>query len=202
MRKILAVLFVMSLVASAEARPRLAVRAFDDRTEEGKAPAPAVMNMMVTELNKAGVFDLVERERLNYVADEIKLGQSGLMDMSTAPKVGKIVGAKYTMTGAITVYYYSEKGSGFIVPVLGFATQAKTAYVMLDIEIIDNETGLIAYSEKMLGESKQVMKGALAAYKNFFIGGYNRTTGGILANATRDSVMKHVAALKLVNLEE
>ena len=202
MRKILAVLIMFCLSCSADARPRVAVREFKDRSEDGKAPAGAIMNMMVTELHKAGIFDLVEREQLNYVGDELKLAQEGLLDMSTAPKVGKLLGAQYSMTGAITAYYYSEKGSGFIVPVLGFATQAKTAYVMLDIEIIDNETGLIVYSEKQLGESKQVMKGALAAYKNFFIGGYNRTTGGILANATRDSVMKHVAAIKLVNLEK
>lgn len=202
MRKFLAVLFVLCLVSSASALPRLAVRSFEDKSEDGKAPASAVMDMMVTELNKAGVFDLMERERLDYVADEIKLGQSGLMDMSTAPKVGRIKGAQYSMTGAITYYGYHEKGSGFAVPVLGFATQAKTGYVMLDIRIIDNSTGAIVYSDNQLGEAKQVMKGAAAAYKGFFIGSYNRTTGGILATATRDSVMKHVAAMKAIDWEE
>ena len=202
MRKILAVLFVICLVSSAEARPRLAVRAFEDKSEEGKAPAGAIMDMMVTELSKAGVFDLMERERLDYIADEIKLGQSGLMDMSTAPKVGKIKGAQYSMTGAITLYYYSEKGSGFAIPIIGSATQAKTGYVMLDIRVIDNSTGEIVYTSNQLGQSKQVAKGAIAAYKGFFIGGYSRTTGGILANATRDAVMKHVEAMKALDWEE
>ena len=203
MRKVLAVLaLVMVFAGSACANPRLAVRAFEDRSEEGKAPAGAIMDMMVTELNKADVFDLMERERLDYIADEIKLGQSGLMDPSTAPKVGKIKGVQYTMTGAITAYYYSEKGSGFVVPVLGFATQAKTAYVMLDLRVIDNSTGQIVYSSNELGQSKQVMKGAAGAYKGFFIGSYNRTTGGILANAARDAVMKHVNAMKAMHWEE
>ena len=202
MRKILAVLFVICLVSSAEARPRLAVRAFEDKSEEGKAPAGAIMDMMVTELSKAGVFDLMERERLDYIADEIKLGQSGLMDMSTAPKVGKIKGAQYSMTGAITLYYYSEKGSGFVLPILGMATQAKTAYVMLDLRVIDNSTGEIVYTSSQLGQSKQVLKGSAATYKGFFIGSYNRTTGGILANATRDAVMKHVDAMKAMHWEE
>ena len=202
MRKLLAVILVLVLAGSACAKPRMAVRAFEDRTEEGKAPAGAVMDMMVTELNKAGLFSLMERERLDYVAEEIKLGQSGLMDPSTAPKVGRVKGAQYSMTGAITVYYYSEKGSGFAVPVLGFATQAKTAYVMLDIRVIDNSTGEIVYTSAQLGESKQVAKGAAAAYKGFFIGSYNRTTGGILANATRNAVMKHVDAMSAVYWEE
>ncbi|MBQ7544319.1 MAG: hypothetical protein IJT02_05175 [Synergistaceae bacterium] len=202
MRKLLVVLLVLGLAGSAAAKPRLAIRAFEDKTEDGNAPAGAVMDMMVSELNKTGIFSLMERERLDYVAEEIKLGQSGLMDPSTAPKVGKIKGAQYSMTGAITVYYYSKKGSGFVVPILGFATQAKTAYVMLDLRVIDNSTGDIVYAASQLGESKQVAKGAAAAYKGFFIGGYNRTTGGILASATRNAVMKHVDAIKAVYWEE
>ena len=203
MRRVLAVFaFVVILAGSACAAPRLAVRAFEDRSEEGKAPAAAIMDMMVTELNKARVFDLMERERLDYIADEIKLGQSGLMDPSTAPKVGKIKGVQYTMTGAITMYYYSEKGSGFVLPILGMATQAKTAYVMLDLRVIDNSTGEIVYTSSQLGQSKQVLKGSAATYKGFFIGSYNRTTGGILANATRDAVMKHVDAMKAMHWEE
>ena len=203
MRKILlAITLIMVLACSASALPRLAVRQFEDRSEEGKAPAGAVMDMMVTELNKAGVFDLIEREHLDYIADEIKLGQMGLIDPSTAIEVGKIQSPRYTMTGAITLYYYSEKGSGFALPILGSATQAKTAYVMLDIRIIDNATSKIIYTSDQLGQSKQVAKGALATYKGFFIGSYNRTTGGLLATATRDSVMKHVAAIKAINWKE
>ena len=203
MRKFLAVLaFVLVLSGSACARPRLAVRAFEDKSEEGKAPAAAIMDMMVTELNKAGVFDLMERERLDFVADEQNLAMSGLMDPSTAPKVGKVKGAQYSMTGAITFYSYHDKGSGFVVPILGFATRAKTAYIMIDLRVIDNSTGQIVYSGSELGQSKQTLKGAAAAYKGFFIGSYNNQTGGILASATRDSVMKHVAAMKARYWEE
>ena len=195
-------MLVLGLASSASALPRMAVRAFEDRTEDGKAPAGAVMDMMVTELNKAGVFDLMERERLDYIAEEIRLGQSGLMDPSTAPAVGKIKGVQYTMTGAITLYYYNEKGSGFALPVLGSATQAKTAYVILDIRIIDNSTGQIVYTSDQTGQAKQIAKGAIAAYKGFYIGSYNRTTGGLLATATRDAVMKHVNAIKNIYWEE
>ena len=202
MRKFLAVLFVICLVASADARPTLTVRAFDDESENGDAPAGAIMNMMVTELYKAGLFNLVEREKLHYVYDEIRLAQRGLMDMSTAPNTDKLTIAKYTMTGAITAYHYHEKGNKIAIPVLEFKAQAKTAYVMLDIRIIDNETSETVYAENMLGESKQAEKGAAVKYKGFFIGSYNNKTGGILATATRNAVMKHVAALKLVNLEE
>lgn len=204
MRKVFVsvIMLILGLTGCADAKPRMAVRTFEDRSEEGKAPAGAVMDMMVTELNKAGVFDLMEREHLDYISEEIRLGQSGLMDPSTAPAVGKIKGVQYEMTGAITLYYYSEKGSGFAVPVLGMATQAKTAYVVLDIRIFDTSTGQIIYSSSQTGTAKQVAKGAIAAYKGFFIGSYNKTTGGLLATATRNAVMQHVDAIKAHEWEE
>ena len=200
MRKIfvsvVVVVLLLSMVAGAYALPRLAVRQFEDKSGDGKAPASAVMNMMVTELSKAKVFNLVEREGLNYIADEIALGQSGLMDPSTAPKVGKVKGAQYSMDGAITMYYYDETGKGILIPVIGGATQKKTAYVVLDIKIIDNSTSEIVYAESQVGSAKRAMKGAIGGYKGFYIGGYSKETGGILAEATRQAVAKHVSAIK------
>ena len=194
-KSLLAVVLLLTC-SMAEARARLAVRAFEDRTEEGDAPAAAVMDMMVTELDKAGVFDLIERERLDYVMEEIRLGQSGLMDPETAPEVGKIVGAQYTMTGAITLYHYSEKAGGIVLPIIGGAAEAKTAYVVLEIRIIDNSTGRIVYTADQQGKAKREMKGFGAAYKGFYVGSFKRTYGGILGTATRDAVLKHVAAIK------
>lgn len=201
--KLLLILTALTvLTGTACALPRLAVRQFEDGTEEKNAPASAIMDMMVTELNKAKVFDLMEREKFNYVAEELKLSQSGLVDPSMVLEVGKIQSAQYSMTGAITLYYYNEKASGFVLPVIGSAAIAKTAYVLLEIRIIDNTTGKIIYSSEKLGSSRQDSSGSLGGYKGFFIGGYKRVYGGILASATRDSVMKHVEAIKAIHWEE
>lgn len=198
------ILLSLTLTAHASslyALPRLTVRQFEDRTQEKDAPASAVMDMMVTELNKAGVFDLMERERLDYVADEIRLSQSGLVDPTMILEAGKLQSAQYSMTGAVTLYYYHEKGRGFVLPIIGSAAIAKTAYVLLEIRIIDNTTGKIVYSSEQLGSSRQDGKGSLGGYKGFFIGGYKRTYGGILALATRDAVMKHVTAIEAKDWE-
>lgn len=200
MRKVarlsLILIVLMMLTGTAYSLPRLSVRKFEDKTQEQDVPASAVMDMMVTELNKAGVFDLMERESFGYIAEEIELSQSGLVDPSMALEVGKIQSAQYTMTGAVTLYFYNEKAKGFVLPIIGSAAVAKTAYVLLEIRIFDNTTGKIIYSSEQLGSSRQDAKGNLGGYKGFFIGGYNRTYGGILASATRDAVMKHVAAIK------
>ena len=172
-------------------RPRLAVREFDNKTD-GRIPAAAITEMMTTELFKTRLFNLVEREKLNYVADEILLGQSGLVDESTAPELGKIKGAEYTMTGAVTLYYYNTSGGAIYVPGVIGALASNTAYVTLDIRIIDNTTSEVVYAAVEQGVSNQTLGGAVTAFGAFGAG----KTGGILAAATRDSVIKHAKTMK------
>ena len=196
MRKfILIILIILMAEAGAYARPRLSVRAFEDRTQEKDNPAPAgaIMDMMVTELDKAKIFDLIERERLDYLAQELKLAQEGLLDPETAPQIGKLKGVQYTMTGAITLFYYNEKGT--IIPIIHQGNK-KTAYVMLELRVIDNTTGQIVYSGEQLGTAKRELKGWGLAYQGFYIGSQNKTYGGILASAARNAVIKHVQAMR------
>ncbi|MBQ7544836.1 MAG: SEL1-like repeat protein [Synergistaceae bacterium] len=182
-------------------KPRLAVREFEDRSEDGKAPADAITDMMITELMKTDEFTVMLRGKRfdDYIGTEIKMGQSGLVDAKTAPAVGKLKGLQYTMTGSITLYYYTEKGAGMVLPIIGVATEAKTAYVVIDLMIIDNSTGEIIYANNQYGEAKQVSKGGGASYKGFFIGGYSKRAGGLLQEATRNAVVKHVSAI--INLD-
>lgn len=205
MRKILmAFLVLMMFSYPAYSRPTLAVREFDNKTDDDKVPAGAVMNMMVTELYNAGLFDLVEREKLKYAQQEYELAMSGLMNPKSAAKFSSpaIEGARYQMSGAITLYHYFEKGSGFAIPIIGSAAVAKTGYVCLEIQIMDTVTSNIIYAAAQEGSAKRAAKGAITAYKGFFIGGYKREYEGILASATREAVMKHVAELKKIQFEE
>ncbi|MBR1418290.1 MAG: hypothetical protein IJ576_04935 [Synergistaceae bacterium] len=182
---LLAVIFCSAL--SADAKPRLSVRPFADKTAEGDAPVQAITDMMVTELDTAGIFNLIERENLNYIADELRLSQSGLMDSNYAPQVGKIKGAEFMMTGAVTVYYFHEKSSGFS-SIIGEKANTKTAYVELDIRIINTATSEIIYSAVQRGKATRGSKAS---------GGFrSKSYGGILASATRDAVKKHVSAIE------
>ena len=187
-------LLLLGSSAFAANRPSLAVREFDNKTD-GKPPAAAITDMMTTELFNAGLFTLVERERLDYVADEIRLGQSGLMDMSTAPEVGRIRGAQYSMTGAITLYYYNASGGVVFLPGAGGAgLLSNTGYVTLDLRIIDNATSEVVYAAAEQGASNQTLGGVATGFGGFGAG----RVGGVLAGATRNAVMKHVESMKAV----
>ena len=169
-------------------KPRVAIYTFVDKSEEHNAPADAIINMMVTELHKANVFRLVERERLDTIIAEHNLNQSGMVNPAEAIKAGRIAGAQYIMTGSITLYYYSEKASGFAFPVIGSSTKAKTAYVVLDLRIYDAETSDILYASAQTGEATQTAKTSP--------GNRSKMVGGLLSLAIRDSVLKHVSAIK------
>ena len=153
--------------------------------------------MMTTELFKAGLFNLLEREKLHYVAEEIKLGQSGLVDESTAPELGKIKGAQYTMTGAVTLYYYNSTGGVVYLPGIVGGLLSRTAYVTLDIRIIDTATSEVVYAAAEQGAANQTAGGVVLPIAAFGSG----KTGGLLATATRNSVIKHVETMKTVNWE-
>ncbi|GHS95065.1 hypothetical protein AGMMS50276_09360 [Synergistales bacterium] len=192
--KILTVALCLAIAFSgtrAEAKPRLSVRAFDNKTSE-KVPAEAINEMMTTELYNSGIFSLMEREKLDYIADEIRLGQSGLMDSSTAPAVGKLKGAQYTMTGAVTLYHYNAKGGAVVLPGIAGGAAGKTAYVTLDIRVINNETSEVVYAAAEQGSAKREAAGIITKFGGFAQGSY----GGILASATRNAVMKHVEAME------
>jgi curli biogenesis system outer membrane secretion channel CsgG len=195
---LLAALFLFA--AGAEARPRITVRAFENKTDSGsmRAPARAITDMMTTELYDSGLFSLMERERLDYVADEILLGQSGLMDSATAPETGRVRGAQYTMTGAVTQYRYNAGGGVIPIPGAGGGVLAsKTALVVLDIRMIDNTTSEVVYAASELGRAKREIGGLMTKYGGFASGSF----GGILAAAAREAVMKHVANMKRYDWE-
>ena len=187
----------LALAGTAAAKPRLAVREFENKAG-GNIPASAITEMMTTELYEAGLFTLVEREKLHYVGEEIRLSQSGLMDESTAPELGKIKGAQYSMTGAVTEYHYKAAGGAIPIPgVGGIGGASNTAYVTLDIRIINNETGEVAYAAAERGASNQTLGGLVTKYGGFGAGKIN----GILAAATRKAVMKHVESMRGLRLD-
>ena len=63
--------------------------------------------MLITDLTKLRDFEehrdlqVVERTRLQAVLEEIELGKTGLVDIDTAPRVGKLLGARYLASGDI-----------------------------------------------------------------------------------------------------
>jgi TolB-like protein len=84
-----------------ETKPTVAVLYFD---YSGKDPDLGVLKkglaqMLISDLASLDGVRLVERDRLEEVLAELKLGASGKVDQATAAKVGKLLGARYLVLG-------------------------------------------------------------------------------------------------------
>ena len=63
-----------------------------------------VAEWLITALVKEGRFDVIERRLLEKVLQEQKIGVSGLVDESSASKLGRVLGAKIVITGSLMEY--------------------------------------------------------------------------------------------------
>ncbi|MCJ7813387.1 tetratricopeptide repeat protein [bacterium] len=59
--------------------------------------------MLITDLSQVEELKVVERLRLSRLMEELRLSTSGLMDESTAPRLGKLLGARHMVKGSYMV---------------------------------------------------------------------------------------------------
>jgi TolB-like protein len=58
--------------------------------------------MLMTDLSKVKGLQVIERVRLQALMEELGLGKSGLVEAQTAPRIGKLLGAKWLVGGTIS----------------------------------------------------------------------------------------------------
>jgi hypothetical protein len=62
-----------------------------------------IAGMLLAELRQNPDIELVERERLRQILDEIELGQSGRVDPETAARAGRILGVQHIIFGVFII---------------------------------------------------------------------------------------------------
>lgn len=58
--------------------------------------------MLITDLAKSGQVKVIERVQMDVLLNEIKLGQTGTVDMKSAPRAGKLLGAENLVVGTLS----------------------------------------------------------------------------------------------------
>jgi TolB-like protein len=66
--------------------------------------------LLMTDLAQVENIQLVERVRLQALVEELNIGEAGIVDTATAPRVGKLLGASYLVGGDLTGGRASELG--------------------------------------------------------------------------------------------
>jgi TolB-like protein len=109
----------------------------DDR-EKLDALSTGLASMMIHEITKVSELRVVERDRINFLVDELKLQQSDLVDRGTAVKIGKLLGAHTLLMG-------------------GFMKVSKNQF-RIDGRLVKVETGEIIKAEYVEGKADHVVK--------------------------------------------
>lgn len=117
------------------ARIPLAVAPFANHSGDARFDplGKALADMLVTDLAQVSSLQVVERERLQALLDELRLADSGFLDPSTAQRMGRGVGARYLLTGAFV---------------------SVSPDLRIDARIVSVETGEVLRSEAVSGPAE------------------------------------------------
>jgi len=138
-----AMAFMPSVAAApAAGAPVVAILAFDNNSigkdaKDFDGIGKGVMDILITDLASNPKFRVVDRERVQQILAEQNLTKSGAVDAETAVRVGKLLGACYSIYG------------GFMRDLMG--GNAITAHTT------SNETGQIENPQKVLSKGDDVM---------------------------------------------
>jgi curli biogenesis system outer membrane secretion channel CsgG len=146
-------------------RKRIAVLEFDVKAKDAPRDAGSgLREMLVTALVESGRFIVLEREELESIFREQKLGISGAVTPRTAADIGKMIGAQVLVKGVITEFQESREsvGAGRLsikAPINTAGLAVVKGYVAMDIRAFDTATGTILFSHK--AEGRVIRKGAV-----------------------------------------
>jgi len=103
---LLVLTFFISIPLTANAdfkRSKIAVLDFDLKGAgfETEDMGAIVAEWFITAFVKDGRFDVIERGLLKKILNEQKLGMSGILDETTATKIGKLLGVKIIISGSV-----------------------------------------------------------------------------------------------------
>jgi TolB-like protein len=125
---------------SGDSKIRMAVLYFDNESiTDRKALDPfrkGIADTLIDSLNRTGKFQIVERTRMESMMSELKLSLSGMVDASTAQRLGKILGVQMLLMGSFT---------------------AIGEMIRIDARVIQAETGLVLKAEEVSGQTSDFM---------------------------------------------
>jgi TolB-like protein len=126
-----------------DTRPGIAVLPFENGGSYGQdkenfeALQQGIPGMLISELGQNPAARVVDRDKIQSLISEQDLGKDGRVDATTAAKIGKLVGARYMITGTFVDLYGR------------FRTDAR---------IIDVETSEIIKTVKSEGKREELFK--------------------------------------------
>lgn len=189
MKRILIVVLTLltALSADAQLKKRVAVSRFENRSGSGYHHlGEGVADMLVTALVKSNKFSPLERQELEKVLAEQKLGESGLVTAETAPKIGKLLGVELLVVGSISEFGQKEKKVSGGISFLSGGIKTKTSRAVVDVRLVNTVTGEIVAAETCEGEESST--GIAVDYEDIDFSNMDSWDDTDIGKATREAV--------------
>jgi curli biogenesis system outer membrane secretion channel CsgG len=134
--------------SAANSAPTMFVAPLDGDTSAVMGWQPALgeglAEMLITELNRLGKFQILESTALKDLANEIELGKSGYVNEQERVEKGGWAGADFMFRGKVTRFGSNQKGIGLggFVPLSGgnLGLKVTTSDVRIDWRLVDVDT--------------------------------------------------------------
>jgi len=187
-------LLVNSVAIFAQAKKRVAVFDFEDKTEHrwrwwnGQPVGHGMADMLTTELVKSGKYQVIERQAIAKIMQEQRLGQSGAITSQSAAEVGKLLGVELAIIGSVTEFGYKKSNVGGFLKKkgLGLGIQTASASVGIDIRFINTNTGEILAADNVRKEKSK--KGLKVDTRQFSFKNKNAFDESLVGKATREAI--------------
>ncbi len=180
-------------LSQAQLKKRVAVFSFEDKTDrswrwwDGRGPGEGMADMLTTSLVKSGKYVVIERQEVNSLIEEQKLGQAGLVTQQSAAEMGKLLGVELAVVGSVTEFGHSKKDvGGSLSSGFGLGVQSQKATVAIDVRLINTTTGEILAADNI---RKEESKGGLkVSTPDFRFKNQNQFDNSLVGKATRACV--------------
>jgi curli biogenesis system outer membrane secretion channel CsgG len=134
--------------AFATEKPRISVLRFTNNTQAywwSASTGTELQDMLISELLSTKAFHILIRPEPVPITNEKKLTESPLVDAPIKLKPGKTRGTRYLVAAAVSAFEENthSNGGGINFPGLSSREEQKKAYVVVDLKVIDGDTGTI-----------------------------------------------------------
>jgi curli biogenesis system outer membrane secretion channel CsgG len=140
-------------------KPRMGVAEFNNTASGtywwGGGVGWELSGMLTNELANTKKFRMVERSKLEPVLREQDLAASGRISKGTGAKVGKLTGAQYLVMATVSAFEnnVASTGGGFTFSGISIGGKKKSAYIAVDLRVVDTTTGEIAFNRSVEARS-------------------------------------------------
>ncbi len=155
----LALLFAPSI--SSAAKPTVAILYFDyqGKDEQMGMLRKGLAQMIISDLSGSDRFQIVERDRLQEILDELKLNQTNQIDKNNAAKIGKLLGARYMVLGG----YFDLMGT---LRIDARVVEVETGKVLKSVGSTSKPDAFIELQQKLSGDLETILSSQLTAAEN------------------------------------